>query len=167
MAAITAAQVKELRERTGVGMMDCKKALEAVDGDIMLAIEELRKSGRTKADKKAGRVAAEGVILIRDSAMIEVNSETDFAARDENFLAFADSVLETVLSAQVQDVEALMALPMAGTTGTTVEEARQALVAKIGENINVRRIALANSSAARVGAYLHGNSYELFLMKYV
>jgi elongation factor Ts len=163
MAAITAAQVKELRERTGVGMMDCKKALEAADGDIQLAIEELRKSGRAKADKKAGRVAAEGVILIRTSTdgkhtvMVEVNSETDFAARDANFLAFAEAVLETVLAAKVSDVPALMALPMASSTGMTVEETRQALVSKIGENINVRRIALTDSSAASVGTYLHGN----------
>lgn len=157
MSEITAAQVKELRERTGVGMMECKKALVAANGDMKLAIEELRKSGRAKADKKAGRVAAEGVVLIRKNIILEINSETDFAARDESFLAFADAVLETAVAAQVQDIAALMTLPM-GSTGMTVEEARQALIAKIGENINVRRIALANSAGAgSLGTYLHGN----------
>lgn len=162
MAAITAAQVKELRERTGVGMMECKKALEAANGDMTLAIEELRKSGRAKADKKSGRVAAEGVILIQTSddgkntIMVEINSETDFVARDTNFMTFADAVAKTALAAKVQDVAALAGLPLAGHN-TTVEEARQALVAKIGENINVRRIVIIESITGSVGTYLHGN----------
>jgi elongation factor Ts len=158
--AVTAAQVKELRERTGAGMMECKKALEATAGDIELAIEELRKSGRAKADKKAGRVAAEGIVIIQASAdgkqavMLEVNSETDFVARDQNFLAFANAVAETALTAKTQDVEVLNSLNLAGQA-LKVEEARQALVAKIGENINVRRIALLDS-ANKVATYIHG-----------
>lgn len=160
MAAITAAQVKELRERTGVGMMECKKALEATSGDMDLAIEELRKSGRAKADKKSGRVAAEGIIIIQTAndgklaVMVEINSETDFVARDANFLGFAEAVANTALAAKVQDVAALLALPIAGQS-VTVEEARQTLVAKIGENINVRRITLTDASEGSIGTYLH------------
>lgn len=162
MTAITAAQVKELRERTGVGMMECKKALLATAGDMSLAIEELRKSGRAKADKKSGRVAAEGVVLIQTAAdgkyavMVEINSETDFVARDANFIEFANAVAQTALAAKTQDVAALMAMPLAGS-GMTVEEARHALVVKIGENINVRRIVLTQTTAGTIGAYLHGN----------
>ncbi len=121
-------------------MMECKKALAATSGDIQLAIEELRKSGRAKADKKAGRVAAEGIVVIRtgsdgkQAVMLEINSETDFVARDANFLAFADAVAETALAAKVKDVQALLALPLSGQS-MTIEEARQALVAKVGENI--------------------------------
>src|SRR5579871_4156163 len=105
--AITAAQVKELRERTGAGMMECKKALEATDGDMSLAIEELRKRGNAKADKKAGRIAAEGIVIIRTTAdnrqavMLEINSETDFVARDENFLVFANAVTEAALANRI------------------------------------------------------------------
>lgn len=158
--SVSAAQVKELRERTGAGMMECKKALEATAGDIALAIEELRKSGRAKADKKANRVAAEGVIIIHSSAdgknavMAEINSETDFVARDQNFLAFANSVVDTALEANTQDTAALANLTLAKHT-VKVEEARQALVAKVGENIHIRRIVLANS-ANKVATYLHG-----------
>lgn len=152
--AVTAAQVKELRERTGAGMMECKKALEAVDGDIDRAIEELRKSGRAKADKKANRVAAEGVVIIRtaqegkQAMMLEVNCETDFVARDENFLAFADAVAKTALENKIRDVTAL--------SHASLEEARQALVAKIGENIHVRRVTSMEASTT-IGTYLHGN----------
>ena len=159
--AVTAAQVKELRERTGAGMMECKKALEKVSGDVELAIEELRKSGRAKADKKAGRVAAEGVTVIhaspdgKQAVMLEINCETDFVARDENFLAFANAVLKTALSTRIADVKALNDLPLAGQTAT-IEEARQVLVAKIGENIHVRRIAFIDA-ATPVGIYLHSN----------
>lgn len=161
MAAITAAQVKELRERTGVGMMECKKALAATNGDMDLAIEELRKSGRTKADKKSGRVAAEGVVMIQTASdgkkaiMVEINSETDFVARDANFMTFADAVTKTALALDIQDVSALASATLVGTT-TTVEEARQTLVAKIGENINVRRIALLNTTGC-LGTYSHSN----------
>lgn len=161
MAGITAGQVKELRERTGVGMMECKKALEVANGDMTLAVEELRKSGRAKADKKCGRVAAEGVVITQTASdgklavMIEINSETDFVARDTNFLAFADAVTKTALAAKVQDVAALSALPLAGQQ-VTVEEARQALVAKIGENIILRRIVVMQTSGS-IGTYLHGS----------
>jgi elongation factor Ts len=161
--AVTAALVKELRERTGAGMMECKKALEITNGDISLAIEELRKSGRTKADKKAGRVAAEGVVIIQSSndgkyaVMLEVNSETDFVARDENFLAFCAAVVKTALAAKVDTLEALAALPLTGFDGLSVEEARKALVAKVGENIHIRRMATTTPSATNVGTYIHGN----------
>lgn len=160
MAEITAAQVKELRERTGVGMMECKKALSAANGDMTLAIEELRKSGRAKADKKAGRVAAEGIVLVQSDArtavMVEINSETDFAARDASFLEFANAVLRTAFATSVEDVPTFMTLPLEGGTGT-VEEARQALVAKIGENINIRRIARVSTTTGSMGTYLHSN----------
>lgn len=158
---VNAAQVKELRERTGAGMMECKKALEATNGDIVLAVEELRKSGRAKADKKAGRIAAEGVILIRtaqdgqQAVMVEVNSETDFVARDQNFLSFADAVANTALTDQLNDVTALANIPLAGSD-LTVEEARQALVAKVGENIHIRRVAY-KQAAHPIGTYMHGN----------
>lgn len=157
--SISAALVKELRERTGAGMMECKKALELSKGDIDLAIEELRKSGQTKAGKKAGRIAAEGVIVIHTSAdrhlavMAEINCETDFVARDSNFLSFADALAKTALASKTNDVNALLTQQLAGSSGT-VEEARHALVAKLGENITARRIALATGN---IGTYLHGS----------
>jgi elongation factor Ts len=123
---ISANQVKELRERTGAGMMECKKALEASNGDIERAIEELRKSGRTKADKKAGRIAAEGAITIIESdnqaVMLEINSETDFVARDANFTSFVKAVAETALNNKVCDVAALSASALQGYAPKTVEE---------------------------------------------
>lgn len=158
--SVSAAQVKELRERTGAGMMECKKALQATAGDISLAIEELRKSGQAKADKKAGRIAAEGVVIIHTasdgkfSVMLEVNSETDFVARDQNFLAFANAVADTALTARIQDVAILAETTLLGQT-VKVEEARQALVAKVGENIHIRRVALIDSSYP-IATYLHG-----------
>ena len=160
--AITAALVKELRERTGVGMMECKKALVAADGDIELAIENMRKSGQAKAAKKAGRVAAEGVIIIKrndagnKAVILEVNSETDFVAKDEGFLAFADTVAERVLNTDVAAIEDLMALPLHEGESTTIEEARHALISKIGENINVRRFERIETSGT-VGVYSHGS----------
>jgi elongation factor Ts len=159
--AVTAAEVKELRERTGAGMMECKKALEATSGDMERAIDELRKSGRAKADKKAGRVAAEGIVIVRTSTdgkqavLLEINSETDFVARDENFLAFADAVAKTALMTKANDVQMLSGTLLAGGTGT-VDETRHALIAKVGENINLRRIVLINATST-VGTYLHGN----------
>lgn len=159
--SVSAAQVKELRERTGAGMMECKKALEVTGGDLQLAVEELRKTGRAKADKKAGRVAAEGVVLVQASndgkcaVLLEVNSETDFVARDENFLKFANAVAATALAAKAKDVTTLSQLVLTGTN-TNIEEARQALVAKVGENISIRRIALVEA-ANTVGTYIHGN----------
>ncbi|RMG34657.1 MAG: elongation factor Ts [Gammaproteobacteria bacterium] len=159
--AITAALVKELRERTGAGMMECKKALVETNGDIEAAIENMRKSGQAKAAKKAGRTAAEGLIVIKTSpdnkqaAIVEVNCETDFVAKDENFKSFADAVGERVLDSDVEDVEALMALPLHEGEDTTIEEARQALVAKIGENMNVRRFARIATDGV-LATYSHG-----------
>lgn len=160
MAKITAALVKELRERTGVGMMECKKALVATDGDIDAAIEEMRKSGQAKAAKKAGRVAAEGVLLVkasadnRQAAVVEVNSETDFVARDENFLSFANQASDAILAANTDDLETIKGLDI---SGQTIEEARTALVAKIGENINIRRVVLVDAGEnGQVASYIHG-----------
>ena len=142
--AITAALVKELRERTGAGMMDCKKALQEVDGDMELAIENMRKSGQAKAAKKAGNIAAEGQIIIKDGALVEVNCQTDFVAKDENFLAFANEVADAAAASKVS-IEELQA---------QFEEKRIALVAKIGENINVRRVAYVEGEA--LASYKHG-----------
>jgi elongation factor Ts len=159
--AITAALVKELRERTGAGMMECKKALVETDGDIEAAIELMRKSGQAKAAKKAGRTAADGVIVVQTSAdgsravMVEVNCETDFVAKDENFASFAEAVAERALEGGASDVEALMAQPLHEGEDTTIEEARQALISKIGENMNVRRFVRMESSGT-IASYLHG-----------
>ncbi len=157
---ITAAMVKELRERTGAGMMDCKRALKEADGNIDTAIEDMRKSGMAKAAKKAGRIAAEGVIIVKQegdnlAAMVEVNSETDFVAKDENFLGFANAVAETVLSEQPADIAALLEANIVGAE-IKVEEARQELISKIGENINVRRFSVLKSKGEHIGAYIHG-----------
>ena len=155
--AITAAMVKELRERTGVGMMECKKALVEADGDLDAAAELLRKSGQAKADKKAGRVAAEGRIVVRTdgatAAIVEVNCETDFVANDDNFVSFADQVAETILRDRPSDVAALLASDIGD--GRTIEEARTGLIAKIGENIGVRRFQVIESAGA-IATYLHG-----------
>ncbi|MGQ4658941.1 translation elongation factor Ts [Lysobacter sp. F6437] len=155
MAEITASLVKELRERTGAGMMECKKALVENNGDVEVAAEWLRKQGLAKADKKASRVAAEGRIVAAQAdgkaALVEINSETDFVAKDENFVAFTESVADAALDAA--DVEALKTIKVA--SGKTVEEARAELVAKIGENIQVRRMARIDS-ANTLGAYVHG-----------
>src|SRR5688572_21560494 len=133
MTEITASLVKDLRERSGAGMMECKKALAEHGGDIEVAMEALRKSGLAKADKKASRVAAEGRIMLAQQAgkavLVEINSETDFVAKDENFLAFADKVAQTALTSAAGDVEALKA---ASLGGDTVEQARAALIAKVG-----------------------------------
>lgn len=154
MAAISASMVKELRERTGLGMMECKKALSEAGGDIEKAIEELRKKSGMKAAKKAGRTAAEGILgaKVAESGdfavLVEVNSETDFVARDDNFKGFVNAVVEKAFTSKETDVAALME--------GELEDARQALVQKIGENISVRRIAQA--SDAVLGAYVHGNA---------
>jgi len=159
---ISAAQVKELRERTGAGMMDCKKALVEANGDIEAAIEAMRKSGVAKAAKKAGRVAAEGGIVIHTGAggdlavILEVNSETDFVANDDNFRTFVDAVAATILAQQPANVEALSSCQLAGGN-ETVEEARQQLVLKIGENISVRRFQLYQRQGDHLASYLHGN----------
>jgi len=154
---ITASMVKELRERSGAGMMECKKALTENSGNTDAAIEWLRKQGLAKADKKASRVAAEGrIVLAQDggkAVLVEVNSETDFVAKDENFLAFADMVAKQALASGAQDVEALKQAK--APNGGTVEEARQALVAKVGENVQVRRLVRIDGSNG-VAAYVHG-----------
>ncbi len=160
--AITAAMVKELRERTGAGMMECKKALVETDGDIDAAIEHLRKTGMAKADKKAGRTAAEGLVAIKLSddgkraAIVEVNCETDFVAKDENFRNFVDAVADQVLANNPADLDALLALPMPGEDGQTIGEALKALIAKIGENMAIRRFAIIEASG-RLHTYMHGN----------
>ena len=157
MAEITASLVKELRERTGAGMMECKKALVENNGDIDAAAEWLRKSGLAKADKKADRVAAEGRIAMAQdggkAVLVEINSETDFVAKDENFIAFTEAVAAAALASGAADAETLKAAKMA--SGETVEEARAAAVAKLGENIQVRRVARIDS-ANNVAAYVHG-----------
>ncbi|HJU38994.1 MAG TPA: translation elongation factor Ts [Tahibacter sp.] len=154
---ITAGLVKELRERSGAGMMECKKALTENAGDIEAAMEHLRKTGLAKADKKAGRIAAEGRIVIAqnggNAVLVEVNSETDFVGKDENFVKFAGAVAQVALESGAADVETLKAAAYPG--GGTVEEARQALVAKVGENVQVRRLATVKSSGI-VGGYVHG-----------
>ncbi len=157
MAEITASLVKELRERTGAGMMECKKALTENNGDIDAAAEWLRKSGLAKADKKADRVAAEGRIAVAQdggkAVLVEVNSETDFVAKDENFVNFVNAVAQAALASDATDVEALKAAKLA--TGATVEEARASAIAKLGENIQIRRMARISSNG-NVAAYVHG-----------
>ncbi|MEN1929298.1 translation elongation factor Ts [Luteimonas sp. MJ204] len=151
---ITASLVKELRERTGAGMMECKKALTEAGGNIDAAAEALRKSGLAKADKKADRVAAEGRVALAQqgnrAALVEINSETDFVAKDENFLAFCEAVATAALG--VDSVEALKA---AALDGQTVEETRAALISKVGENVQVRRM-VSIESADTVAGYVHG-----------
>jgi len=153
---MSAALVKELRERTGLGLLECKKALAEADGNIEAAIEALRKSSGMKAAKKAGRTAADGVVAIQTAtdggfgAMVEVNSETDFVARDENFLGFVNSVVSKAFEERLDDVAAL--------AGGETEDARQALVQKIGENISVRRVVTYQAADGVVGGYVHGNN---------
>lgn len=154
---ITASLVKELRERSGAGMMECKKALTENNGDVDVAIEWLRKQGLAKADKKAGRIAAEGRIVAatdgKRAVLVEVNSETDFVAKDEGFLRFVDMVGQIALSSQAVDIEALKSAKT--PDGNSVEEARQTLVAKCGENVQLRRM-VAVSGKANVASYIHG-----------
>lgn len=154
---ITASLVKELRERTGAGMMECKKALSETGGNIDAAAEALRKSGLAKADKKADRVAAEGRIAAAQSdsvaVLVEINSETDFVAKDDNFLRFTDVVAQTALAAGAADVEALKAAKV--ESGETIEETRAAVISKVGENLQIRRLVRVES-ANNVAAYVHG-----------
>ncbi|MDD5392526.1 MAG: translation elongation factor Ts [Thiothrix sp.] len=151
--AITAGMVKELRERTGAGMMECKKALTETNGEMEAAIDLMRKSGAAKADKKAGRIAAEGRVVItvsddgKRAAVVEVNSETDFAAKDSNFADFANEVGALALANAVADVETLSAM---------VEASRTALIAKIGENIQVRRLVTVDAGEGQISSYQHG-----------
>ncbi len=159
---ITAAMVKELRERTGAGMMECKRALEESKGDLDLAIENMRKAGQAKADKKSSRTAAEGIIYIKtdddakNAVIIEVNCETDFVARDTGFVDFVKSSANAALVSNVGDEQQL--LNQKNNNNETVDEARRNLISKIGENINVRRLSKVNAKPnGRVGAYLHGD----------
>ncbi len=157
---ITAAMVKELRERTGSGMMECKKALQEVDGDMETAIENMRKSGLAKADKKAGRTAAEGLVAVavsddkKDAAIVEVNCETDFVSGGDDFKAFTNAVAQRILKDSPADLQALMAMPLEDG-GKSIEDVRQEMVAKIGENIQLRRF-VRKSTDGSFGSYLHG-----------
>lgn len=158
---ISAAMVKELRERTGSGMMECKKALVEANGDMELAIENMRKSGLAKADKKSGRIAAEGVIGVKVSAdnkiavMADVNCETDFVAKGDDFSAFVNDVVDALLSTDVDSDEQLQAMVLAN--GQTVDETRRALIAKLGENITVRRFQKFVTTEGGQACYLHGS----------
>lgn len=159
MSEISAALVKTLRDRTSAAMMDCKRALVAANGDIEAAVEAMRKAGQAKADKKADRVVAEGLIAVKRSddgkcaVMADINCETDFVARDVNFQAFAQHVVDSALNHNLHDVDALLTATTA--QGESVDEARRALIAKIGENIQIRRLATLKSTGA-VGVYVHG-----------
>jgi len=154
--AVTTAQIKELREATGAGMMDCKKVLTEFDGDVEAAAEELRKKGLAKADKKASRIAAEGKIAMAKvgskTVLVEVNCETDFVAKDDSFSKFADQAAAAAAGLEGEDVGALMA---ASVEGGTLEDVRAGLVSKIGENIQVRRVAARGSDGTTTGAYIH------------
>jgi len=156
---ITAAMVKELRERTGSGMMECKKALTEADGNIDAAVEAMRKAGLAKADKRASKVAAEGRVVIKTenqrAVIVEVNCETDFVTRGDDFQGFVESVAMKILATDPADLAALSALPL-GPNGESVEQVRQALVAKIGENMSVRRFSVLNSTCGAFATYLHG-----------
>ena len=157
--AITASLVKELRERTGAGMMECKKALVETDGDIDAAADLMRMSGAAKADKKAGRVAADGAVMVKVSddgkkaVIVEINSETDFVAKDDNFQSFAQSVVDVVFNNEPADIDTLNAATTAD--GQTIEQAREALIAKVGENIKVRRFEIVTTQNSLV-SYQHG-----------
>ena len=159
MATVTAAMVKESRDATGAGMMDCKKALVAADGNMQAAIDAMRKSGAAKAAKKAGRTAAEGIITVAQEgnkvALVETNSETDFAAKNAEFVAFAQKVADLALANNISDIEALKAATL---DGATVAEGLTALVAKIGENLQLRRVSLvAANDGETLGVYVHSN----------
>ena len=161
MAAITASLVKELREQTGAGMMDCKKALSETDGDMEKAIEYLRKNGQAKAEKKAGRIAAEGVsfVCVKDdhtAAIVEVNSETDFVAQNEKFRTYVENVAQQAAGSSAADLESFMAEKWVKDQSKTVEEARVEMVAVIGENIKIRRFEKVEEQNGVVAGYVHG-----------
>src|SRR3954468_19015893 len=164
---ITAEAVKQLRERTGAGMMECKKALVESNGDLDAAAENMRKAGLAKADKKASRVAAEGVVVVEKSAdgktgvLVEVNSETDFVARGDDFRGFAGEVAKVALSAAASTVDAVNGLKLA--SGETVDEKRRALISKLGENLTVRRVTLVKAPTV-VGSYVHTDSKKAALV---
>ena len=166
--AITAQLVKDLRERTGAGMMECKKALVETDGDMDAAVEHMRKRGLAKADKKADRVAADGAVIAaladdgRSGALVEINSETDFVANGDDFQAFGSAVAERILRDDPSDLGALLSMPLADG-GEPVELAQKELVARVGENIQVRRFRRYASESARVHHYLHGSRIGVML----
>jgi len=166
---ISAAMVKELRERTGSGMMECKKALGEANGDLDAAVEILRKSGLAKADKKSGRTAAEGLIVVESSAdgrcaaMLEVNCETDFVAKEPAFINFAKAVAQRVLASKPANVDELAKLRLSDADAASIDDVRKALIAKIGENIGVRRFVVMESAAGRVANYLHGSRIGVLL----
>jgi elongation factor Ts len=159
--AVTAAQVKELREQTGAGMMECKKALTETDGNLQEAVDLMRKKGQAKADKKASRTAAEGMVIVsmsddaKQAVMVEVNCETDFVAREAQFIEFVQQVADLALAHKTGDVAALMAMPVKAGADKTVEERRKELVLKIGENLQVRRVVYKQGEGV-MGAYIHG-----------
>jgi len=159
--AITAAMVKDLRERTGAGMMECKKALVECDGDIEAAIEHMRKTGLAKADKKAGRTAAEGLIAIKANddnkkvAIVEVNCETDFVAKGDDFQNFCNEVAQLALDNEPADLDALLATPMAA--GDSIADTLKTMIAKIGENMGVRRFKVVSSDNGKIASYSHGS----------
>ncbi len=165
--SITAAMVKELRQRTGSGMMDCKRNLKEANGDMELAIENMRKSGLAKADKKAGRVAAEGMIGLKVSddgktvVMLEVNSETDFVIKSDDFKGFVNSVTEALLDSSIESDEQLAEMVLAN--GDSVDAARRALVAKVGENISVRRFIKYSNVDGGTACYLHGGKIAVIV----
>ncbi|MSS76198.1 MAG: elongation factor Ts [Methyloglobulus sp.] len=164
---ISAGMVKELRERTGSGMMECKKALVETDGDMELAIENMRKSGLAKADKKSGRIAAEGIIGVKVSddgktvVMADVNCETDFVAKADDFVKFVSSITTALLTAQVATDDELSSMQLAD--GQTVEELRRSLIAKLGENITVRRFQKYQTAAGGTACYLHGSKIGVII----
>ncbi|MBZ4203085.1 MAG: translation elongation factor Ts [Methylovulum sp.] len=158
---ISASMVKELRERTGSGMMECKKALVEAEGDMELAIENMRKAGLAKADKKSGRIAAEGIIGVQVSpdakavAIVDINCETDFVAKADDFVGFVNSVATALLNAHIETEEQLLAMPLEG--GVTVDEMRRGLISKLGENITIRRFEKYQTPEGGTACYLHGS----------
>ena len=164
--SITAAMVKELRERTGSGMMECKKALVASEGDLEVAIEQMRKSGLAKADKKSGRIAAEGKVGVKvandgkAAGIVDINCETDFVSKGDEFGAFVNNVAEVILDNEVADTKQLLNLPMAG--GQTVDHRRREMIAKLGENITIRRFEKITSQGG-TGCYIHGGRIGVVL----
>ena len=159
--AITAGMVKELREMTGAGMMDCKKALTETNGDMDAAVEFLRKNGQAKAEKKAGRIAAEGIVkaVVKDdklAAIVEVNSETDFVAKNDEFQGFVDTVVNQIVDSDAADMDAFMAEPWAADNSKTVKDALVEKIAVIGENLNIRRFEKVSAENGCVVSYIHG-----------
>jgi len=164
---ISAAMVKELRERTSSGMMECKKALVEAEGDMELAIENMRKAGLAKADKKSGRIAAEGIIGVKVSddskavAIVDINCETDFVAKADDFVGFVSTIATAVLNANIQTEEELLALPLAD--GVTVDEVRRGLISKLGENITIRRFEKFETLEGGMACYLHGSKIGVII----